>query len=46
MTEKRVPWWKIHEITDEVKGKVEHFTCIDSRGNVKKKIVIEYTEND
>jgi len=42
--EKSIPWWQLHQIADEVGGKLVTKTILDSRGNVSKQIVIEYTE--
>ena len=42
--EKGIPWWQLHQIADEVGGKLVTKTILDSRGNVSKQIVIEYTE--
>ena len=44
--EKEVPWWKIHQIVDELNATLEHITSVDSRGNVSKRIVITYTEDE
>jgi hypothetical protein len=41
---KEIPWWKLHEIADQLNGKLNHITCVDHTGKTCKRIVIEYTE--
>ena len=42
---KEIPWWKLHEIGDQLNGKLNHITCVDHTGKTCKRIVIEYTED-
>mgnify|MGYP001169252205 FL=1 len=42
--EKRIPWGKLHEISDQLNGKLTHITCVDHTGRNYKRIVIEYEE--
>ena len=42
--EKTVPWWRLHRITEELEGKLTEITVVDSKGNLSKKIVIEYED--
>ena len=44
--EKTVPWWRLHRISEELKGELTEQTVVDSRGNLTKRIVIEYREDD
>ena len=44
MTEKQIPWSKLHEIADALEGKLDHITCVDHTGRDYKRIVIEYEE--
>ena len=44
--EKNIPWWRLHQIADELGGEVKSFIIQDSRGNVTKRLVIEYTEEE
>ena len=44
MTEKQIPWSKLHEIADALGGKLVHITCVDHTGRDYKRIVIEYEE--
>ena len=44
--EKNIPWWKLHQIAKELGGEVKSFIIQDSRGNVTKRLVIEYTEEE
>ena len=44
--EKNVPWWRLHQIAKELGGEVKSFIIQDSRGNVTKRLVIEYTEEE
>ena len=44
--EKSVPWWRLHRIAEELKGELTEQTVADSRGNVSKRIVIEYKEDE
>jgi len=44
VTEKQVPWWKLHEVADELDGTLRHITCVDSNGRHYKRVVIEYEE--
>ena len=32
MTEKQIPWSKLHEIADGLEGKLVHITCVDHTG--------------
>ena len=43
--EKKIPWGKLHEISDALGGKLVHITCVDHTGRNYKRIVIEYTED-
>ena len=43
--EKIIPWWQLHQIAENLGGKLKKYVEQDSRGNVKYKIVIEYEEN-
>jgi len=45
MTDKEIPWWKLHEVTSELNGTLRHITCVDSNGRSYKRIVIEYEED-
>ena len=42
--DKKIPWGKLHQIADELKGKLVHITCVDHTGRDYKRIVIEYEE--
>ena len=44
--EKNVPWWRLHRIAEELKGELTEQTVVDSRGNLTKRIVIEYKEEE
>ena len=44
VTEKSIPWSKLHEIADALEGKLVHITCVDHTGRDYKRIVIEYEE--
>ena len=44
--EKTVPWWRLHRIAEELKGELTEQTVVDSRGNLTKRIVIEYKEEE
>ena len=46
VTEKEIPWWKLHEVADELNGTLRHISCVDSNGRRYKRVVIEYEEND
>ena len=43
--EREIPWWKLHQIAEELGGELRKFVEQDSCGNVKYKIVIEYEED-
>ena len=40
--EKEIPWWQLHQIAENLGGKVSHKTIIYSNGKHIKQIVIEY----
>jgi 5,10-methylenetetrahydrofolate reductase len=42
--EKEIPWSVLHQIADQLKGKLVHITCVDHTGRDYKRIVIEYEE--
>ena len=42
--EKEIPWWKLHEIADNLNGTLRHICCVDSNSRRYKRIVIEYEE--
>jgi hypothetical protein len=42
--EKEIPWWKLHEIADNLNGTLRHISCVDSNSRRYKRIVIEYEE--
>ena len=44
--EKTVPWWRLHQIAKELGGEVKSYIIQDSRGNVTRKISIEYKEEE
>ena len=44
--EKIPPYWRINRIAEDLYGKVEYITAVDSRGKITKKIVISYEEDD
>ena len=44
--EKNVPWWRLHQIAKELGGELTDQTVLDSRGNLSKRIVIEYREEE
>ena len=44
--EKSVPWWRLHRIAEELGGNLTDQTVLDSKGNLSKRIVIEYKEDD
>ena len=44
MTEKQIPWSKLHEIADALGGKLVNNTCVDNTGKDYKRIIIEYEE--
>ena len=45
VTEKKIPWSKLHEISDQLDGTLSHITCVDHTGRNYKRIVIEYEED-
>ena len=46
MSEKKIPWSKLHEISDQLDGTLDgHITCVDHTGRNYKRIVIEYEED-
>ncbi len=46
VADKEIPWWKLHEVADELNGTLRHISCVDSNGRRYKRVVIEYEEND
>ncbi len=46
VTEKQIPWGKLHEIAEALGGKLTHITCVDHTGRNYKRIVIEYEEEN
>ena len=44
--EKIIPWWQLHQIANELGGELKSHIIQDSRGNITRKISIEYTEED
>lgn len=46
MTEKNIPWWRLHKIAEELDGELKHLTISDSSGRKYKRLVIEYTEEE
>ena len=44
VADKEIPWWKLHEVADELNGTLRHITCVDSNGRSYKRVVIEYEE--
>ena len=42
---KDVPWWRVHQIAEELKGQVQQVTVVDSRGVETKRIIIDYKED-
>ena len=46
VTKKHVPWWRLHQIAQEVDGELKQFTIQDSTGKVFKRIVIDYKEEN
>ena len=44
--EKSVPWWRLHRIAEELGGELKSYIIQDSRGNVTRKISIEYKEEE
>ena len=44
--EKSIPWWQLHQITKDINGELTEQTVVDSRGNLSKRIVIEYKEDE
>ena len=46
MAEKEIPWGKLHEIKDQLKGTLRHIQCVDLTGRRYKRIVIEYEEQN
>ena len=45
MANKDVPWWKLHEVVNQLNGKMNIIEVFDSTGKTCKRIVIEYTED-
>ena len=43
---KSVPWWRLHRIAQELSGELTEQAVVDSRGNLTKRIVIEYKEDE
>ena len=41
--EKEIPWSVLHQIADELKGKLVHITCVDHTGRNYKRICLLYT---
>lgn len=46
VTKKRVPWWRLHEISKELNGELKELYIQDSNGKKYKRIVIEYEDNE
>ena len=46
VTEKSIPWWRVHQIAAELDGEVKHLSIADSHGHKYKRIIIEYTEEE
>ena len=46
MTEKEIPWGKLHEVRESLNGILRHITCVDHTGRNYKRIVIEYEEEN
>ena len=44
--EKIIPWWQLHQIANKLGGELKSHIIQDSRGNITRKISIEYTEED
>jgi len=45
VTEKEIPWGKLHEIANDLNGELKKLYIKDSSGREYKRIVIEYTED-
>ena len=46
MTEKVPPRWRIERIAEDLDGEVCYKVCVNSRGEVTKKIIISYKDNE
>ena len=45
VTEKKIPWWKLHEIAKDLSGELKILYIKDNSGREYKRIVIEYEED-
>jgi len=45
VTEKEIPWGKLHEIAKDLNGELKKLHIKDSSGKEYKRIVIEYKED-
>jgi len=45
VTEKEIPWWKLHEIAKDLSGELKILYIKDNSGREYKRIVIEYEED-
>ena len=44
--EKEIPWWKLHQIAEDLGGGLRKLYIQDSNGRKYKRIVIEYEEEE
>ena len=44
VTETKIPWSMLHEVSDQLDGTLAQITCVDHTGRYYKRIVIEYEE--
>ena len=44
--EKEIPWWKLHQIAEDLGGETRKLYIQDSNGRKYKRIVIEYEEEE
>ena len=44
--EKEIPWWKLHQIAEDLGGRLRKLYIQDSNGRKYKRIVIEYEEEE
>ena len=44
--EKEIPWWKLHQIAEDLGGELRKLYIQDSNGRKYNRIVIEYQENN
>lgn len=46
MDDKKIPWWTLHKIAEDINGELKKLYIQDSTGRKYNRIVIEYEDND